>query len=370
MLNSLLSSHLPTPSTLGHAFPFTLREVWLSLLLASVLLLGLPCRGSLDGADLEDLSRKKAHHGNPGFINPWLPEKQPGGLWNLLKWVFSPNPYSKAKRNPPSFPLTRPQTREILRRGDSITYLGHASFWLHLQGRDIFTDPVFGNVFHLVRHTPFPIPLDELPSPEVVLISHSHYDHLDKESIRRLGTRPLYLTPLGYKDWFAEVVPGARVVELDWFEAFTQRGITCRLLPVQHWSKRGFRDTNRRLWGSWLIQTRDRKVFFSGDSGYFFGFKEYGRKFGPIDAAILPIGCYEPRWFMKDHHMNPEEAVKAFFDLKSRILIPQQWGVFDLTNEPLDLPPRAFREASRAAGLSEEGAPLLHHGETWYFPKN
>jgi len=204
----------------------------------------------------------------------------------------------------------------------------------------------------------------------VVLISHSHYDHLDKETLRRLGNTPLFLTPLGYNDWFARVLPGARVIELDWFETFAHQGISFCLLPAQHWTKRTPWDTNRRLWGSWLIQGKERKVFFSGDSGYFFGFMEYGEKFGPLDAALLPIATYEPRWFMKDHHMNPEEAVKAFLDLRAKVLIPQQWGVFDLTDEPLDLPPQAFRQAANAAGLDEDRAPLLHHGQTWFFPKN
>jgi L-ascorbate metabolism protein UlaG (beta-lactamase superfamily) len=323
------------------------------------------------GDDLEDLSRKKAHHRNPGFINPWLPGKQPGSLWRLLQWIFSPNSYAEAKRHPLQITAIHPEVQEILARGDSITCLGHATFWIRLQGTSILTDPVLGDIWPFFRrHTPFPLPPEELPSPGTVLISHSHYDHLDKESLRRLGTTPLYLTPLGYKDWFADVLPRARVIELDWFKAFDHQGISFRLLPAQHWTKRTPWDTNRRLWGSWLIQGKGRRVFFSGDSGYFFGFKEYGRKFGSLDAAILPIGGYEPRWFMEDHHMNPEEAVRAFLDLRAKVMIPQQWGVFDLTNEPLDLPPRAFREAAIAAGLSEDRAPLLHHGQTWFFPRN
>ena len=148
----------------------------------------------------------------------------------------------------------------------------------------------------------------------------------------------------------------------------THQGITYRLLPVQHWTKRTLWDNNKRLWGSWLIEGGGRKIFFAGDTGYFFGFKEFGRKFGPIDAALMPMAAYEPRWFMKTHHMNPREAVLAFQDLKARVLIPQQWGVFDLTDEPLDLPPKAYREAAQAAGLSEERTPLIPHGGTWYFP--
>ena len=374
MVNPMVKSSFPTGSLHSPTLLlYGLREAWigLSLLFVLVLLPEVFEATPSEGPDLEDLSRQKAHHRNPGFINPWLLGGQPGSIWRLLQWMLSPNPYAQDKRHPPNFSVIHPQVEEIRSRGDSVTYLGHATFWIHLQGQVILTDPVFGDVWpRFRRHAPFPIPPEKLPSPQVVLISHSHYDHLDKESLRRLGTRPLYLTPLGYRDWFAQILPGARVIELDWFEAFNYQGISFRLLPAQHWTKRAPWDTNRRLWGSWLIQGKDRKIFFSGDSGYFFGFKEYGRKFGPLDAALLPIGAYEPRWFMKDHHMNPEEAVRAFLDLRAKVLIPQQWGVFDLTDEPLDLPPLAFRQAASAAGLSDDRAPLLRHGQTWFFPRN
>jgi L-ascorbate metabolism protein UlaG (beta-lactamase superfamily) len=322
-----------------------------------------------DHPDLESLSRLKLHHGNPKFINPWLDDYQPGTFQRFLKWRFTPNPYRKEKEQAPNFQIVSSGVKNILENGDSITYLGHATLWIRLKNQNILTDPIFGNVtFFIRRQTPFPISLDELPIPQVVLISHSHLDHLDKDSLQRLGTKPLYIVPLGYKNWFDGVLPGAKVVELDWFEQVTHQEITYRLLPAQHWTKRTLWDTNKRLWGSWLIEGGGRKVFFAGDTGYFFGFKEFGRKFGPIDAALMPIAAYEPRWFMKTHHMNPTEAILAFQDLRARVLIPQQWGVFDLTDEPLDLPPKAYREAARAAGLSEKETPLIPHGGTWYFP--
>jgi N-acyl-phosphatidylethanolamine-hydrolysing phospholipase D len=321
--------------------------------------------------DLESLARARAHHKNPGFTNPWLGEKQPGGLLRFLKWRFSSNPFTEEKRNRPVFRTVEPDLKKILTGGGSITYLGHGTLWIRLRDQNILTDPIFGDIaFFLRRFAPFPLPPEALPRIQVVLISHSHLDHLDKESLRRLGTDPLYLVPLGHRDWFEKALPGAAVVELDWFETYSHKGLLYRFLPAQHWSKRTPFDTNRRLWGTWLIEGGGRKIFYAGDSGYFRGFAEFGEKFGPIDAALLPIAAYEPRWFMSVYHMNPDEAVKAFLDLRAQHFIPQQWGVFDLTDEPMDAPARAYREAAARAGLPEERTPLLLHGETWFFPKN
>jgi N-acyl-phosphatidylethanolamine-hydrolysing phospholipase D len=344
----------------------------ISLLVLFVLLidpLSVFAQDNSQGIDYESLAKKKAHHRNDGFVNPWLPENQPGGLWRFLQWKFGSNPYAEEKKNNLQFPSITTNVKEIQTQRDSITYLGHATLWIRLMGQNIITDPVFGDiVLFMKRHAPFPIPLEELPGFQVVLISHSHYDHLNQDSIRRLGTAPLYLTPLGYADWFESVVPGARVVELDWFETFTFQGITYRLLPAQHWSKRTLFDTNKRLWGSWLVEGGGRKVFFAGDSGYFSGYREFGKKFGPLDAALMPVGLYEPRWFMQAYHMDPREATRATLEMGAKVIIPQQWGVFDLTDEPMDLPPRDYREAARAAGLGEQEAPLIRHGGTWYFP--
>ncbi len=321
------------------------------------------------GGDFESLAKKKAHHRKTGFFNPWLTENQPGGVWRFLRWKLGSNPYAAKKKKPIQFPSIPTNVKKIQSHGDSITYLGHATLWIRLKGQNIITDPVFGDiVFFVKRHAPFPIPLEELPDFQVVLISHGHFDHLNEDSIGRLGTAPLYLTPLGYKDWFESVVPGARVVELDWFDTYTFQGITYRLLPAQHWTKRSLFDTNQRLWGSWLVEGGGRKVFFAGDSGYFSGYREFGKKFGPLDAALMPVGLYEPRWFMQPYQWIPREAIKATLEMRAEVLIPQQWGVFDLTDQPMDLPPRDYREAAGAAGLNEQSTPLVEHGGTRYFP--
>lgn len=345
----------------------------LSVLIGSVLLLtaafsaAAPAWGQ--AKEIETLARERAHHTNPGFRNPWMQEERVGSTLRLLEWKISSNPFRKEKRQRPYFPVTKPDVAAVLNAEDSVTYLGHATLWIRVNGQNILTDPVFGDILYFIdRFAPFPLPPEELPPMQVILISHSHYDHLDKDSIRKIGTGPLYLTPLGYREWLEDILPGARVIELDWFQKYTIHGVTYRLLPAQHWTRRTFWDTNRRLWGSWLIESANRKVFFAGDSGYFPGFAEIGRKFGPIDAALLPIGAYEPRWFMSVYHIDPDEAVKAFRELRARVLIPQQWGVFDLTDEPMDLPARDYRKAAERAGLTEQQTPLIPHGGTYYFP--
>ena len=326
-----------------------------------------PARGQ--AKDIEALARERAHHANPGFRNPWMTEERAGETLRLLEWKISTNPYRKEKRQRPYFPVTKPDVASILKAEDSVTYLGHATLWLRVNGQNILTDPVFGDILYFIdRYAPFPLQPEELPPVQVVLISHSHYDHLDKDSVRKIGAGPLYLTPMGYRDWFEDVLPGARVIELDWFQKYTIHGVTYRLLPVQHWTKRTPWDTNRRLWGSWLVESANRKIYFAGDSGYFPGFAEYGRKFGPMDAALLPIGAYEPRWFMSVYHLDPDEAVKAYRELRAEVLIPQQWGVFDLTDEPMDMPARDYRKAAQKAGLTEQQAPIVPHGGTYFLP--
>lgn len=343
-----------------------INRVVLLILLSGVL--AAPASAWGQAKDIEALARERAHHTNPGFRNPWMADERAGSILRLLEWKISSNPYRKDKRQRPYVPVTKPDVASIMKAEDSVTYLGHATLWIRVNGQNIITDPVFGDiVFFIDRYAPFPLQPEELPPMQVVLISHNHYDHLDKDSIRKIGTGPLFLTPLGYREWFEDVLPGARVIELDWFQKYTIHGITYRLLPAQHWTKRTPWDTNKRLWGSWLVESPNRKVYFAGDTGYFPGFAEFGRKFGPMDAALLPIGAYEPRWFMSIYHLDPDEAVKASRELRARVIIPQQWGVFDLTDEPMDLPARDYRKAAEKAGLTEQQAPLVPHGGTYYF---
>ena len=178
------------------------------LFAALACIVGTPAPAGGQAKDIEALARDRAHHTNPGFRNPWLQEERAGSTLRLLEWKVSSNPYRKEKRQRPYFPVTKPDVAAILKAEDSVTYLGHATLWIRVNGQNIITDPVFGDIVYFIdRHAPFPLQPEELPPMQVVLISHSHYDHLDKDSIRGYGMRPLYLTPLGYREWCEDVLP-------------------------------------------------------------------------------------------------------------------------------------------------------------------
>jgi L-ascorbate metabolism protein UlaG (beta-lactamase superfamily) len=158
------------------------------------------------------------------------------------------------------------------------------------------------------------------------------------------------------------------VQELDWWQSARHGRWTITCLPSQHWSRRIELGTNETLWCSWLLDSGERRYFFAGDTGWFHGFAEFGRRFAPIDAAILPIGAYEPRWFMRGQHLNPAEAWQAFGELGARWLLPMHWGTFDLTDEPLDEPPRALARAIAEAGGDASRVHLFAIGERWLIP--
>lgn len=326
-----------------------------------------------EALDLEFVSKARLHHHGKGFKAPWQSNSFPK-ISALLKWKLLGNgakPVVKRNSPPPMrIRCVRPSP-DILNKktGLSIIYLGHSTVLIKLGSLNILTDPVFWLVFPFVqRNVPFPVSLGEMPEIDAVVISHDHYDHLDTMSIAALGERPVYFVPLRLRKWFENIMPSAKVIEMDWFEEGEKDSVLFRFLPAQHWSKRFFFSKNRILWGSWLIQWKGIKIFFCGDSGYFEGFKEFGYKFGPVDIALMPIGAFEPRWFMKSVHMNPEEAILAARDLGAEYIIPIHWGIFRLSEEPPGLPPVIFREAALKAGIDEEHSPILMPGEVFEYP--
>jgi len=198
-----------------------------------------------------------------------------------------------------------------------------------------------------------------------VVISHDHYDHLDLPTVARLASShdPLFLVPLGLKNWLADNGI-TRVEELDWWQTRDVRGIRVVCVPAQHFSQRTLWDRDRRLWASWAVIGSSRRFYFGGDTGYFEGFKEMGDRLGPFDLAAVAIGAYRPPAIMQFVHTTPEQAVQASEDLKSRVLLGMHWGTFDLADEPLDEPPRRMMAEASRRGIPAERAWILKIGET------
>lgn len=305
-----------------------------------------------------------APHGEPGhFFNPWGVE--PRGLLDVLRWKLRRNPYDKSK--PLEIPWVANEGR-YLKEGDSspsVTWVGHSTFAVQDGGEVFLTDPHFGPRALLPRRLTAPgIPVEAVPEDAFAVLSHSHYDHLDSWTVRRLPPTLRWYVPRGLGPWFRDR-GRSRVAELDWWQSVRHGRWTLTCLPAQHWSNRLGMGMNATLWCSWLLDSGERRYYFAGDSGYFHGFAELGRRFAPIDVAFLPIGAYEPRWFMRLVHQDPREAWQAFQDLRARVMIPMHWGGFDLTDEPADLPPKVLARILEEEGADRERVRTLAVGERW-----
>jgi L-ascorbate metabolism protein UlaG (beta-lactamase superfamily) len=271
------------------------------------------------------------------FHNPWQ-DVRPGGAIDLLKWKFGSNPWASEKRDEASLaPIEDSLAQFESLAGPKVLWIGHASFLVEIDGLCVLIDPVFGPASMLVpRKAPTPFDIADLPEVDCVLITHGHFDHLDRTSLKRLrdsqGSQITVITPLG----LGGVVPDGfeRVLEVDWWTSVDFEGIDITLVPAQHWHRRGLADTNKALWGGYVLQG-SQTLYHSGDSGYFGGFRVIGEVFPEIALAMLPVGAYEPRWFMRPQHMNPEESLAAFDDLGAAQFVAMHWGTFDLTDEPL-----------------------------------
>lgn len=253
----------------------------------------------------------------------------------------------------------------------SITWIGHATVLVQIEGVNILTDPQWSERASPVswggprRLSPPGLRFEDLPRIDVVLISHDHYDHLDLDTVKRLAATydPLFLVPLGLKAWFAENGM-TRVEEMDWWQEREYRALKFVCVPAQHFSQRTLTDANQRLWASWSVLSPERRFYFSGDTGYFTFFKEIGQRLGPFDVAALAIGAYLPPEMMKFVHLTPEEAVQAFIDLKAGALLGIHWGTFDLTDEPLGEPPQRLLAEIRRRNIDSSRAWIFKIGET------
>jgi N-acyl-phosphatidylethanolamine-hydrolysing phospholipase D len=211
------------------------------------------------------------------------------------------------------------------------------------------------------------VPFEALPPVDFVVVSHSHYDHLDLPTLRRLANgRTVFLVPLGLAALLEDEGIGP-VRELDWWDATRVGGATVHCVPARHWSQRTPFDRDETLWAGWVVRGGAHSLYFAGDTGWTASFRTIGERFGPVDLAAVPIGAYEPASMMRMVHLDPEEAVRAGLAVGARRLVAVHWGTFDLTDEPLDEPPARFRAAAAAAGLDASAAWVLAVGETRAF---
>jgi N-acyl-phosphatidylethanolamine-hydrolysing phospholipase D len=253
-----------------------------------------------------------------------------------------------------------------------VSWLGHSTFLIQLDGINLLTDPVFSDRTSPIsfagpkRYVPHVVDYDKLPKIDYVIISHNHYDHLDIETIRLLGDDPIYFVPLKLAQWFkdAGIAPN-RVREMDWWDKAEESGLQIQAMPSQHWSARGLSDRFESLWASWYVQLGGRSLWFAGDTGYNEKqFKEIGNKTGGVDFAFIPIGGYLPRSFMSDFHINPEEAVKIHRDVKADVSFGMHWGTFPLTAEGPMAPVLELAKQVKDYGLDEGEFITLDLGET------
>ena len=246
-----------------------------------------------------------------------------------------------------------------------VTWVGHSTFVLQIKGLTILTDPVWSKRIPGVRQrlTPPGVAWSHLPKIDAVVISHNHYDHLDAPTMRRLPRDTPLFVPARLKAWFARR-GFTRVTELDWWESASLGDVTFDFVPAHHWSRRTLWDTCKTLWGGWVI---DGSVYFAGDTGYGKRLAQIGERYGGLDLALMPVGAYEPNWFMKTQHVNPAEAVRGCLDVGALRMATMHWGTFVLSGEPLLAPVQATRESWRAEGLPRDGLWDLAVGESRSF---
>jgi len=298
----------------------------------------------------------------------------PKRLNELMRWWLSSDKVVWPQSNP-SPHSDRPPER-VPGPEWRISFVGHASFLIQTAGLNILLDPVWSE-----RASPFAfagpkrvnapgIPFDALPPIDIVLVSHGHYDHLDVATLSRLAatSNPRVITPLGNDVAMREFDPAIRVETHDWQDRVAlSDSIAVTLAPMRHWSARGLLDRNKALWAAFIVETPAGKIYHVADSGYGDGwhFRTARERYGPFRLAILPIGAYEPRWFMRDQHMNPEESVRAFRDCGAQLALAHHFGTFQLTDEAIDAPERALAEACAAAELGDDIFRVLQPGQVW-----
>jgi L-ascorbate metabolism protein UlaG (beta-lactamase superfamily) len=324
----------------------------------------------------------KPHHTPQGFRNNYL-QGEIGGSFLKWQWERITQHLPMAPANGYRFPIEKPDLAWLQsnRAATTATWIGHATMLMQVAGVNIITDPMLSeraSPFKFIgpqRKVPPALDYAQLPRIDIVLISHNHYDHLDRDTVLKLneqaGGPPLFLVPLGIKAWMAEIGI-TNVRELDWWDKTEAHGLTLHFVPVQHWSARSFNDRFKTLWGGWVAKTganagRPFSFFFAGDTGYSKDFADIRQRLGGFDLALIPIGAYAPRWFMAPQHVDPGESVRIHRDIGARQSIAIHWGTFEMSDEPLDEPPRVLTQELKKADIPPEKFAVLRHGEMMRF---
>jgi L-ascorbate metabolism protein UlaG (beta-lactamase superfamily) len=286
---------------------------------------------------------------------------------DLLRMMWTSGPHLAPLAAADRIPVNR-QPRLPRAQADQtlVTWVGHATYVIQIGGLTVLTDPVWSRKIPGVRPrlTPAGVDWRALPRIDAVLISHNHYDHLDAPTIRRLPRNTPVLVPANLAGWFHRR-GFLDVTELDWWESREIGSVRFDFVPAHHWSRRTLTDTNRSLWGGWLLTNRNgTRVYFAGDTGYGHWFRKIAQRYPDIDLALLPVGAYDPPWFYRAVHMNPEEAVQACLDLGARRMAPMHWGAFVLSSEPVLQPLQRTVAAWTALGRPREDLWDLAVGET------
>lgn len=287
------------------------------------------------------------------FVNlnfPFWPE-----FSQLLKWQTQKNPFKEQKKKDNWRPEIVATTLPENPNEDLIIWLGHASFYLRIEGLGILIDPVFGSA-SVVKRKIQPLQPDFLKGKvDWLLVSHDHRDHCDPPSlqwVKENNPSVKLFTGLNMKPWLQSIFKRNEIMEAGWYQVFQPKSdVEFWFLPNRHWSRRGLHDTNQRLWGGFLIRNREKALYFMSDSGYDDHFMHIGELFPDIEIAIMGIGAYFPEWFMHSSHMAPEESWKAFSDLGAEKLIPMHFGTFDLSDEPISEPLRRIRSIATSQSL-------------------
>jgi N-acyl-phosphatidylethanolamine-hydrolysing phospholipase D len=327
----------------------------------------------------ESPKSSSVHHRASGFRNPW-PAAVPPTFSDVVRWVTERRRHRRPDPSARSFTIRTPTfaTPRAPAGACTITWVGHSTFLLQLGSLNVLTDPMWSSRASPVwfagpeRWVDPGVSLDRLPPIDLVLQSHDHYDHLDTRTVRRLARghpRAMWYAPIGVERILRRNGI-SEITTLDWWAASEGEDYTVTCAPAQHFSGRSLFGRNGTLWCSWVIRTPHHALFFAGDTAYHPEFSRIGRMLGPFSAVLLPIGAYEPRWFMRSVHVDPGEAVQAYDELTANSIGPRcpmigmHWGTFKLADEPMDEPPRQASNAWKARGFAERDLWVFSHGET------